>query len=116
MDWPERGSAEPHARMLGWYRSLIALRKSEPRLSDPRLDLVSVSYDESARWLVVHRGPLRVVLNLSDGPQEVPLDRAAGSVLLTSSDLDGTSGVDLETDKPGINLPAESVAILRVDD
>ena len=50
-----------HTRDAGWYRELIALRRAEPWLSDPRLDLVSVAYDAEARWLVVTRGPLRVV-------------------------------------------------------
>jgi maltooligosyltrehalose trehalohydrolase len=31
-------------------RSLISLRRAEPSLSDPRRDLVSVTYDAEARW------------------------------------------------------------------
>ena len=66
------------------------------------------AYDEDARWLVVHRGPLRVVCNLADETRVVPLDRPLESVLLASCD---TGSV-----QPGaaVELPAESVAVVRV--
>jgi maltooligosyltrehalose trehalohydrolase len=60
------------------------LRRGRPELSDPRLDLVEVAYDEGARWLVVHRGPLRVAVNLGPDRQEIPLDGRPMGVLLSS--------------------------------
>ncbi|HEY4314277.1 MAG TPA: malto-oligosyltrehalose trehalohydrolase, partial [Actinomycetes bacterium] len=70
--WSELDDGE-HAAMLRWYRDLIALRRREPELSDPRLDRVAVTYDATVRWLVVTRGSLRVVANLADHAQVVPI-------------------------------------------
>ncbi|HST63738.1 MAG TPA: malto-oligosyltrehalose trehalohydrolase [Mycobacteriales bacterium] len=83
LDWAET-AAGPHADVLEFYRRAIALRRARPQLSDPRLDRVEVAYDEGARWLVVHRGSLRVAVNLSATRQEVPLDGTPMSVLLSS--------------------------------
>jgi maltooligosyltrehalose trehalohydrolase len=77
--WSERGH-NGHARMLGWYRDLIALRRRTPELTDGRLDAVEVSYDEDARWLVLARGELRVACNLADQAQTVPLDAGSAKV------------------------------------
>jgi maltooligosyltrehalose trehalohydrolase len=60
LDWSQL-AGEQHAGLLAWYRELIALRRARPELTDPRLDRVSVSYDEDARWLVVARGRLLIV-------------------------------------------------------
>ncbi len=83
LDWSEP-ARDSHADVLDWYRRLIALRRSRPELTDPRLDLVDVAYDEEARWLVVHRGALRVAVNLGDTRQELPLDGTPMAVLLSS--------------------------------
>ncbi|MGH3870757.1 MAG: malto-oligosyltrehalose trehalohydrolase [Pseudonocardiaceae bacterium] len=81
LDWSEPG-AEPHATLLRLYRDLIALRKRCPELSDPRLDRLAV--DVEARTLVLHRGTLRVVVNLSAQPVTVALDGRPAQVLLAS--------------------------------
>ena len=83
LDWSELDD-DKHADVLDFYRRLLALRRSRPELSDPRLDLVEVGYDEGARWLVVYRGALRVAVNLAAERQEVPLDGKPMSVLLAS--------------------------------
>jgi maltooligosyltrehalose trehalohydrolase len=75
---------DKHADVLDFYRRLLQLRRSRPELSDPRLDLVEVAYDEGARWLVVHRGTLRVAVNLAADRQEIPLDGTPMGVLLSS--------------------------------
>ena len=106
LDWAEV-SHEPHASMLDWHRRLIALRRATPELADPWLNAVQVRYDDSARWVVVHRGGVRVVCNLARSEQAVPLDQPASEVLLASVDRP-ESGVDFLT------LPGESVAIVRV--
>jgi maltooligosyltrehalose trehalohydrolase len=108
LDWSESVSAETHSSMLNWYRSLLALRRVEPWLSDPRLDLVSVAFDAAARWVVVTRGPLRVVVNLAGGARAVPLDGKVLGLLL-SSDPDLVAGTG-----PSIELPPESVAVVRL--
>jgi maltooligosyltrehalose trehalohydrolase len=107
LDWSEL-TAPPHADALTWYQALLDLRRGEPWLSDPRLDLVSVDYDSTARWVVVTRGPLRVVCNLGTRPQVVPLHAEVGDVLLASSET--------LVPRPGaaLDLPAESVAVVRM--
>jgi maltooligosyltrehalose trehalohydrolase len=103
LDWSQP-AAEPYASLLGWYRSLLALRRSCPELTDPRLDRVRVDYDEGARWLVLHRGGLRVAVNLGETPAELPV--AADDVLLGSD-----PGISV---KPGaVLLPEASLAVVR---
>jgi maltooligosyltrehalose trehalohydrolase len=106
LDWTELEKS-PHAEALAWHRSLLALRRSEPWLADPRLDLVSVDADPAARWVVVHRGPLRVVCNLAADPQVVPVAGDVTDVLLASAD--GAVARDA-----GLALPGEAVAVVRV--
>jgi len=93
--------------MLAWYRSVIALRRAEPALSDPRLDLVSVAYDADARWVVVTRGDLRVACNLSSVTQDVPVNVEVSEVLLASDS-------SVTTAPQAVSMPAESVAIVRM--
>jgi maltooligosyltrehalose trehalohydrolase len=101
--WDEVDSPR-HREMLDLYRRLVALRAAEPDLRDPRLDRVRVEFDEQARWLLVRRGDFRVVANLADHAQAVPLG-TAGDVVLATADarLAGDSG----------HLPAESAVIVR---
>ena len=98
---------EPHKGLLEWYRALIALRRAESDLADPGFASVSAHFDEDQRWIVVHRGSLRVAANLSPDRRSIPLP--ASEPLLASADgveiLDGT-----------LILPPESVAILRAAD
>jgi maltooligosyltrehalose trehalohydrolase len=104
LDWAEV-DREPHARLLAVHRTLIALRSAHPDLVDPDLSRVTVGVDEEARWLVVHRGSLRVVANLAGAPREVPLDRAPTGVLFATGAAPTWSGST-------VTLPAESAAIL----
>jgi maltooligosyltrehalose trehalohydrolase len=106
LDWAEL-AREPHASMLDWHRRLIALRKATPELADPRLNLVQVRHDASARWVVVERGGLRVVCNLAGAEQSVPLDRPAGEILIASAEGSVSPGGE-------VTLPGESVAVVRV--
>ncbi len=106
LDWSEL-ERQPHASVLEWYRSLVALRHREPALRDPRFGSVGVAYDAAGRWIVVRRPGLRVVCNLSDRRQTVRLDPPATEVLLSS-----TRGVKTSAD--GVAVPGESLAIVRV--
>jgi len=106
LEWEELGK-EPHATVLAWYRALISLRRSRPELSDPRLDRVALTRDDGAGWLVVHRGGLRVVCNLSTDEIEVPLAGAVGEVLISWGD--SARAVD-----GGLRLPAESAAVVEL--
>jgi maltooligosyltrehalose trehalohydrolase len=60
--------------MLEWYHDLISLRRKESALATGRLADVGVSYDEDEQWFCLARGDLRVVCNLGDTAQQVPID------------------------------------------
>jgi maltooligosyltrehalose trehalohydrolase len=96
LDWTGQDPA-----MLAVYRSLIALRKRHPALSDPRLDLVEVTHDDGL--LLIRRGPHVVVANLTADPRTVPL--SADCLLFTTDD---TAVLQADT----LTLPPESAAIL----
>ena len=85
LDWQEL-ERSPHAEVLEWYRSLIALRRRTPGFSDGRRDVVRVRYDEQAGWLIVERGELRVAANLGHTDQKLDLGQGAGTALLLVSD------------------------------
>ncbi|NLE80174.1 MAG: DUF3459 domain-containing protein, partial [Rhodococcus sp.] len=78
LPWDEIGEAR-HARLLDCYRSLIALRRARPDITDPWLEHLGVDYDEDAHWIVLTRGSVRVACNLGAGQVTVPI---GGSPLL----------------------------------
>ncbi|MFK0153368.1 malto-oligosyltrehalose trehalohydrolase [Streptomyces sp. NPDC090493] len=105
LDWsePER---EPHARVLAWYRRLLALRRERPDLTDPDLADTKVAYDEAARWLAFRRGDVRVAVNLGKEPAEIPLGTGRVEVLaawdtVAAPDPDGV-----------LRVPGESCVVL----
>ncbi len=97
--WAELAE-EPHAGLLDWHRRLIALRRSLPPVD---FDDVDVRYDEDERWLVLHRGQVSVVCNLSGEGRRVP--GVDGDLLLASDDA-------VAVGSDAVTLPAESVAVL----
>ncbi|MGW1892888.1 malto-oligosyltrehalose trehalohydrolase [Streptomyces sp. NPDC002004] len=105
LDWAEPGT-EPHARLLAWYRQLIALRGTQPDLADPDLGAVRVSYDEEARWISFRRGDVRVAVNLSKEPVRIPVGTRTVRVLAAWEPvgLPGSDGL--------LHVPAESAAVL----
>lgn len=105
LDWDEP-SREPHARVLAWYRALIALRGEQPDLTDPDLSDTKVVHDADARWLLVRRGDVRIAVNLGERPASIPLGPRPARVLAAwdpvgAPDADGV-----------LRLPAESAAVL----
>jgi maltooligosyltrehalose trehalohydrolase len=104
LDWAEPDK-EPHNRLLDVHRTLIALRRTHPELVDPDLSAVEVRADDDARWLVVHRGSLRVVANLAGAPREIELDRVPAGVLFAT-------GAEPTWSQRTVTVPAESAAIL----
>jgi len=103
--WGERDS-EPHSTLLDWHRRLIALRRKVPALSDTRLDRVRVSFDETARWLVVTRGSVIIACNLGGAAQRVPAAIGRNAQILLASEQD----VRLVEDQ--VELPPDSVALI----
>ncbi|TNC29718.1 malto-oligosyltrehalose trehalohydrolase [Amycolatopsis alkalitolerans] len=83
LPWTERD--EPgHREILELYRSLIALRAERAELADPRLDRFTVQAEGST--LVLHRGSLRLAVNLGPEPVTAPLDGEAAGILLSWGD------------------------------
>jgi maltooligosyltrehalose trehalohydrolase len=104
LDWAEPGKPE-HRELLEWYRALIALRRSEPALTDPQLDAVTAT--AGGRTLRVARGPFRIVASFSDAPTRVPLDDPCEIVL-------ARPGCKLLPGAPpAVQLPARGAAVLR---
>ncbi len=101
LNWGEVDTAE-HARLLGFYRDLIALRRNEPDLTDPWLERLVVDYDEELRWITLSRGQLRIACNLGSEPVTVPV---AGEVVLAWREPTADGG--------GTALQGYSIAILR---
>ena len=89
LDWSEL-EAEPHRSLLDWYRRLITLRRSQPDLACADRELVSTSFDEERRWLVVRRGSFSIAANLAGDRQKVPL-AGEGSIVLSS---DGATSLE----------------------
>jgi maltooligosyltrehalose trehalohydrolase len=111
LDWAQP-AVEPHRPVLEWYRALIELRRSRPELTDPRLDTVHVTFDENARWLVVHRGRLRIVVNVGDSVVRIPLadcglSGAAGTTTLLASQ----AGIALDPDS--LRVPPATFGVVE---
>jgi maltooligosyltrehalose trehalohydrolase len=104
LDWREPEQPE-HAAVLSLYRELIALRAAIPDLRDSDLTKVAVDFDEQARWLVVHRGTVRVLVNLAAEAQAIRAP--TGEILLATADVTPVDG--------GLVLAAQSAAIVRAE-
>jgi maltooligosyltrehalose trehalohydrolase len=102
--WDEL-SGDPHARLLRCYRDLIALRRAHSDLTDPWLGHLRVDVDEDARWVVLHRGQLSVLVNLANQPVTIPMDTRHAEVLLAWSAP--------RLSPHAAAIPAQSFAILR---
>ncbi|MET8123309.1 malto-oligosyltrehalose trehalohydrolase [Micromonospora sp. NPDC005291] len=104
LDWAELDKPE-HREMLAFYQRLIALRRSSPDLSDPRLHAVSVQHGD--QFLLMRRGDTLVVANFAGRGQGVSLPGVARRVLLATGE-----GVTVMRDR--IQLPAETAAIVAL--
>ncbi|MFL6099916.1 MAG: malto-oligosyltrehalose trehalohydrolase [Actinomycetales bacterium] len=105
LDWSEVAAPE-HARMLEWYRALVALRRNSPELLDDNLCRIEAAYDADAGWFVLVRGSHRVVVNVASVRREVPLGGPVTEVL-ASWDLCTAHG-------QSVAVEPQSVAIVRV--
>jgi maltooligosyltrehalose trehalohydrolase len=70
LDWSESTSGE-HAEILALHKSLIALRREHPELSDPSLENFSVEVADDDSWIVMHRGPFQVRVDFTEGSIDV---------------------------------------------
>ena len=116
LDWDEPARPGP-GRLLAWYRELIALRRSAGDLAAGDRARTVVRWDEAApwdhasdsSWIVVHRGDLRVVVNLAAHERRVPLE-LAGAAGEAARVLAAWAPVRL--DAGDAILPARSVAVV----
>ena len=108
LPWDECSRA-PHAEMLDWHRRLIRLRRESAALSDGRLDRVTVTFDEQAKWLVMARGSITLTCNLSERRQLMPVSIGKDARILLASEKE----IQLAGD--GVELPPDSVAIIEAD-
>ncbi|WP_258236643.1 malto-oligosyltrehalose synthase [Nocardioides campestrisoli] len=103
LDWAEAEGGR-HAVLLEVYRSLAALRRELPQLTDPDMLRTSCEYDEDARWFVMHRGEVAVAVNFSDEP--VTVDLGSDHVVRWAT----PAGATLVPG--GVELPAHAGAVL----
>jgi maltooligosyltrehalose trehalohydrolase len=102
LDWSEL-TKPGHAEILDLYKRLIALRRSRPELTDPRLDQVQVWHGD--QYVAMRRGHLTVAANLAPVPQVVSLRAVPSKVLLATE-----PGVVLQRDR--VELPPESAVVV----
>ncbi len=102
LDW----SAQDE-ELLGFYRSLIALRRSRLDLSDGRRDQVVVTWDAEHRWLVLRRGAIAIACNLAGARQALAVPGTPSGVLLASAEGWAFGDHRVETD-------GESVVVLEL--
>ncbi|QNS03556.1 malto-oligosyltrehalose trehalohydrolase [Streptomyces xanthii] len=107
LDRSERPAGE-HARMLAWYRELIALRRERADLRDPDLAAVRVAFDEGGRWIAYRRGDVRVAVNLSEVPVSIPLGRPVARVLAAWERVEGAGAEGVLTVPPHSCVIAEA--------
>ena len=107
LDWSEREQGE-RARLLGWYRTLVALRRTEPELASGDLAATTAHAAPDESWVVVGRGRLRVVLHRADAPVSVPLGGTVTEVLATWSPVVPEPG--------GLRLNGPGAAVVRVEE
>ncbi len=110
LDWSEP-EKEDHAGLLELYRSLAAIRRAHPELTDPRFNRTSVSYDDGDRWLLLDRCGIQVAFNFCDEARRVLFQANLPQLLLATSD-------DVVIEEHGMGacavlLPPHTAAIIK---
>ncbi len=108
LDWEEM-QRDTHSEMLDWHRSLIALRRRIPALRDGGIERTTVQFDEEARRLIMKRGPVMVVCNLSETGRHIPCPDLHGMKIVLASE----PGISPEAG--GIRMPGHAVAVLACE-
>jgi maltooligosyltrehalose trehalohydrolase len=106
LKWDEIAKS-PHAEILDWHKKLIQLRRSEPDLSDGKLEKVHTTFDERSGWLVVERGSISIICNFSDCSHRIPIRPGEQKVLISSE-------MEIHVAGGFANFPAESVVVLKL--
>jgi maltooligosyltrehalose trehalohydrolase len=98
--------APGHVETLAFYRRLLEVRRTEPDIASGDLRDTSARFDEDASWFVLSRGRLRVVANLSEQSQVVPVADDLDEVL-------ASWGRHPEKAPGGLRLEGHDVAVVR---
>jgi maltooligosyltrehalose trehalohydrolase len=104
LHWEEQAE-QPHTEMLDWYRKLIALRKSEPDLTEGSLEHIKIEFSEEEKWIVIRRGTIEVIVNL--GKNLLTRQMPETTRVLLSSD------VPTRPEKRTVRVRTGCVAILK---
>jgi maltooligosyltrehalose trehalohydrolase len=91
LDWSE-AQREPHASILAWHRSLIALRKRLPWLHNGDMKDLELRFDEAQGFFCMQRGPLTLACNFSPEARELPWPEEYPRALLLSSEAESKMG------------------------
>lgn len=126
LDWREPADGE-HARLLDWYRQLIALRRAEPDLASGDRAATRLVHGPQAAdgtgaatgadgpyggWLVVARGDARIVVNLASEPVDIPVDAPERPVQVRAAWAPGTQVGTVDAGVLPVRVPARSVVVL----
>jgi maltooligosyltrehalose trehalohydrolase len=80
LDWSELDKPQ-HSDLLELTTRLLAIRRTYPDFTDPRFDAGRAESDDEAGWLLLERGAMTIVVNFSDRPATVPVERELSPVL-----------------------------------
>jgi maltooligosyltrehalose trehalohydrolase len=103
--WDEK-DAGVHARILGLYRRLIALRRLRGEFADPDFRAVEAAADEERRWFRLRRGRSEIVVNFA--PEAVSLPLAGADEVLLATDPRAT------IDDGELSLPPRSAIVVTL--
>lgn len=104
LQWDEL-QQQSHAEMLACYKQLIALRRAHPELTNGSLEHTQIQFSEEEKWIVMHRGAIEVIANLSDRRQNRSV-QAGAEILFTSKP-------STKLNQDTLLVPENSVVILQ---
>jgi maltooligosyltrehalose trehalohydrolase len=102
LNWDEISQPE-HAGVLGWYRELIALRRSAEEFVSGN---VEVDFSEKDQWLILRRGDFLIGCSIAEGEVRLAVPERAEMVLRSSDEVSVERGT--------LTLVPDSVAVLRL--
>lgn len=106
LQWSEVDEA-PYSALLAAYRTLIEVRRTHEEFTDPRMDWVSVDYNEDESWFMVQRNDRAIVaVNFGTDPAVIELSGVRDLVYSNGS----TSVEDSR-----VRLGAHATAVFLVD-
>jgi maltooligosyltrehalose trehalohydrolase len=104
LKWDEIAEPE-HAGVLGWYRELIALRRSEEDFAGSD---VEVEFNEKDRWLMMRRGRFLIAFSVAEKAQKLRVPRGVELVLRSAEEVALSDGeLELVPDSVAVGLTVQ---------